>query len=750
MPADLTDDRQFKEVLLTINPSEEAPGWINDLEAFLSYVDGADLEERKTKVFHEKIWEDNPVSGVGMGTVNISAAIDDAEFRAWVAAESLTPLPKDIDARIAHLQSFYNQLVNRLKTFSSRTPRVKIFRALAALYPTQFTSIADAVRLVECHRAWFRERKKPNTIVCHWNLISRINKLLGPSDGSFRAIAERMATPWLIYESQHLSRLPEMEVAETTPQGQIELKPFPAAQRRKGFTSIKGGLETIASSLSFVLDGVSRQDLMDYLRTEFPDHRESSLRTLINILKNEFYVVQEKDGLITPTTRGEIFLETGDTQDLIPLFLTRTLGVDHVLLALLKGSSTKGELVSLLKQVNPGWTSDFAPSSMLRWLRDFDLLGVEGMGNYYLTDAGKSWAELIHWEPEFLPARDSEEDEVEVSPGASALSPFAIDHNTLLSKVTADTAFPSSLVSQLHFGLWGHERRHFAIMAGLSGSGKTFLAKRYSEVLACQFSETPTRNVFIQVVQPGWYDPAPLFGYINPLVPDNYIRPPFLDFLLNAVNHPDQAFFVILDEMNLSHPEQYFAPVLSAMETGGLLRLHNEGKIFDGVPDSIPYPSNVAFIGTINMDETTHGISDKVLDRAFTLEFWDINLDDYPKWESFGLASSHVTGVRGCLDSLLSVLAPVRLHFGWRTVDDVLSYIAVASKVDGFDLKVALDDVIYARVLPKLRGTENGRILEALDKTIKVLEEHSLARCCAKVRNLKSDLNDTGMMRFWR
>ncbi|MFC6670783.1 McrB family protein [Marinobacterium aestuariivivens] len=386
---------------------------------------------------------------------------------------------------------------------------------------------------------------------------------------------------------------------------------------------------------------------------------------------------------------------------------------------------------------------------MLKWLRDFDLLQADNIGVYSLTDAGSSWAELIHWQPECLPGKDSIEIP-EVPVNKSAISLDELNQNALIESVTQETAFPEHIVSQLHIGLWAHPRRHFAILAGLSGSGKTLLAKRYGEALAAQYTEAPAQNLFIQAVQPGWYDPTPLFGYINPLQPDNYVRPPLLDFLLSAAQHPDQPFTVILDEMNLSHPEQYFAPVLSAMESGDRLRLHNEGDAFDGVPDTIAYPANVAFIGTVNMDETTHGLSDKVLDRAFTLEFWDIDLDSYPNWAAHGLETEHVKRAQGCLQALAKVLSPMRLHFGWRTVEDVLTYLSLASKSNGYDFSVMLDDVVYARVLPKLRGSESARLHDTLQQAMAVLEEHGLSRSRAKVASLRNDLTETGMMRFWR
>src|SRR5690606_34253647 len=121
--------------------------------------------------------------------------------------------------------------------------------------------------------------------------------------------------------------------------------------------------------------------------------------------------------------------------------------------------------------------------------------------------------------------------------------------------------------------LWSHPRRHFAILAGLSGSGKTLLAQKYAEALIEQLADSSKEQLFVQAVQPGWYDPASLFGYINPLQKDHYVRPPLLDFLLLAATNPHIPFIVILDEMNLSHPEQYFAPILSSMESGDRLRL---------------------------------------------------------------------------------------------------------------------------------------------------------------------------------
>jgi hypothetical protein len=109
-----------------------------------------------------------------------------------------------------------------------------------------------------------------------------------------------------------------------------------------------------------------------------------------------------------------------------------------------------------------------------------------------------------------------------------------------------------------------------------------------------------------------------------------------------------------------------------------------------------------------------------------------------------------VSELSTCLQALANVLSPMRLHFGWRTVEDVLTYLSLARKSNGYDFSVMLDDVVYARVLPKLRGSESARLHDTLQRAMAVLDEHGLSRSRAKVASLRNDLTETGMMRFWR
>lgn len=184
----------------------------------------------------------------------------------------------------------------------------------------------------------------------------------------------------------------------------------------------------------------------------------------------------------------------------------------------------------------------------------------------------------------------------------------------------------------------------FVILTGLSGSGKTKLAQAFVYWLCEHHSErviegadsgTGTKKVsdqyLIVPVGSDWTNREPLLGYPDALNPEKYILPDsgVLQLILRALKDKDRPYFLILDEMNLSHVERYFADFLSTMESEESIPLHSvkdglkPAGMKDGekIPDSIRFPDNLFVIGTVNIDETTHMFSPKVLDRANTIEF---------------------------------------------------------------------------------------------------------------------------------
>lgn len=751
MPNQLEDAAALRANLDAIlaGPAKSATAvmWDAELSAFLADVKAAVPSRIKDPAFLTRLWDDNPVSAVGNGTVKVAPALADTKFVDRLAEVATMSLPASgIDAE-TELVAAYDDLKARLADLCGRTPQLKLNRVMCALFPAHFTTIADTGALLFLHREMGGSHKD-HPVHAHLSIRKRVDDALGPlSNADPLEAVRRLSLPWLLYE-----RLTGNKPTKTiVPSGgkQAQLTPLPVALRRKGLTSMKGGFQTLLSFLPALADGVTREEFSDLIRQANSDLAPQSIGAFIYVIAREFDLCLREGDTYRLTARGINLLESRDPHDLADHLLTRVLGPDHVVKALGGGPRPKSELVALLQRANPGWTSEYGPSSQLGWLTSLGVVSLDTSRKYQLTELGQRWRTMITWEPEFLPKQAETVAELQAfTTGQFELPKWAELNMRLKASVGDRLKLDDALVKQLHAGLWFHPVRHFAVLTGISGSGKTLLALNYGLAL-CGDKPTGQESVKIVPIQPGWFDPSPLLGYVNPIHQAAYRSAPFLELLLRASENPTQPYVAVLDEMNLSHPEQYLAPILSAMETQGTIDLHQLADGTTEVPRSIRYPANLAIIGTVNMDETTHGLSDKVLDRAFTLEFWNIRVSDFPRWQTSTLAVPLRQKAQDVLEALSQALAPVRLHFGWRTIDDVLSYLVFATGLGTTDAE-ALDDALYAKVLPKLRGESSQRFQVALQAARNVMKEHGLVRCHEKLGAMQADLTETGIARFWR
>ena len=724
---------------------DEYQEWVPKLAETIQWVRLASEGERSSYDFQHRLWEQNHVAALGRGNIPVDRALRDEGFRKWLAARSMKPFRPSEDERLSFLKTLYQELRAKLQPFLDRkVSYLKIFRVLAALYPEGMTTVASGDAMKELISAMGAGRDLEPVERHHW-VRRRLDALLGGPDDEPAALAERMALPWMLY-----ARFVQPTEEEEGSARETQLVPLPAARRRKGLTGIKGYFPGLLSTLEFVRDGVTKQQLIDFLRTSSPDSKNNSLLMSINVAQSEFGAIRLDRDRYVLTETGKKVLESQDPDHLSDWLLTRILGVDRAIAELHdRGPLLSSELSAAVRSVNPGWTSNAVPNMIFGWLRSMGVIEKSADGRLALTPRGREWASRIHWQPESLPVEpDPEPDPIIIDPRPIAAKIALPQFADIVASVQAAGHFPADVIARLHAGLWSHARRHFAILTGLSGSGKTLLARAYASALAQGGSE---RQLFTLPVQPGWYDPGALLGFTNPLRGDSYVRTGFLDFLIRAALDPGRPYIAVFDEMNLSHPEQYMAPLLSAMETGDAIQLHTEGDFFDGVPGAIQYPRNLVLIGTVNMDETTHGLSDKVLDRAFVLEFWGVDLAAYPHWGTRRIDPGHETQARNVLVALMEALSPARLHFGWRVVDDVLDFLQqAASSGETLSFEAALDGVIYAKVLPKLRGEDAPRVREAFKRCEEALASFGLEGSRAKVAELRHDLETTGSARFWR
>ena len=232
----------------------------------------------------------------------------------------------------------------------------------------------------------------------------------------------------------------------------------------------------------------------------------------------------------------------------------------------------------------------------------------------------------------------------------------------------------------------------FLLLAGISGTGKSRIVREFAfkscpKYLQDEDGTTPGNYCMIEV-KPNWHDSTELLGYYSNLSKEYQFKK-FVKFLVKAKMYPDVPFFVCLDEMNLAPVEQYFAEVLSILETRKhprnpetkevdmkmikteviveakyfqqLEKINGSKNITTGLPAKqkltdrdiymklygideekdinkevgektelttlgLTLPGNVLIIGTVNMDDTTHQFSRKVIDRAMTIEMNGGNL----------------------------------------------------------------------------------------------------------------------------
>lgn len=341
------------------------------------------------------------------------------------------------------------------------------------------------------------------------------------------------------------------------------------------------------------------------------------------------------------------------------------------------------------------------------------------------------------------------------------------DEDDLLSDFEEDLKdsglqYPGEIIRAFHTALKVNDLSPLTVLSGLSGTGKSQLPRAYARFFGIHFLHVP--------VEPGWDSPQDLLGFYD-FVAERY-RPTdraralgyFDSGFAEAIKiegsqrYRDKMLIILLDEMNLARTEYYFSEFLSRLEMRGP-RANDEGdensRRDAQIAIDLPYaegehprhlyvPHNVLWVGTLNEDETTQALSDKVLDRANSIRFAPPNPDTlrehstapkrgikaadgylpYGRWLEWSERRTTVEGEGREIDETLQELAELMQGagrgFGYRITQSIKVYI---ERYPGQDWRAPMIDQINMRLLPKLSGAEMSDCHEAIEGLRRLSED---------------------------
>lgn len=368
---------------------------------------------------------------------------------------------------------------------------------------------------------------------------------------------------------------------------------------------------------------------------------------------------------------------------------------------------------------------------------------------------------------------------VEVHMGNEGLSSETLVNNIHLYIKSKGFNYSLSNIKNLYLSL---RSKPFVIISGISGTGKTKIIQLFAESIGAtedngQFKLIPVR--------PDWTDSSELLGYVD--LKGDFKKGPLTEIIEHALDNSGLPHFVLLDEMNLARVEYYFSDVLSVMES----RKRDGDEITSSnlldekyTGQAIKLPENLYIIGTVNMDETTHPFSKKVLDRANTIEFNEVDLNNFTYLEENDetvdpirvandqlkptlislkdIYSSHmylVQKVSQNLDDINHKLELINAQVGYRVRDEICFYMVHNQDAGLLDEKEAFDLCLMQKILPRITGSDH-RVEELLKQLYEqftgvpfdatnVLDSSDYPRSVKKIVEMLRRYQSDGFTSFW-
>lgn len=366
--------------------------------------------------------------------------------------------------------------------------------------------------------------------------------------------------------------------------------------------------------------------------------------------------------------------------------------------------------------------------------------------------------------------------------GSRKRTPQRIDENSWLAAFKSNLAscginFHERSINAFHTALKVADESPLTVLAGISGTGKSLLPSLYAQAIGMNFLQI--------AVQPRWDGPQDMFGFYN-YMESRYKATELSRLLwqfdcfnnkkLQSIEQGQMPMnLILLDEMNLARVEYYFSDMLSKLEVRRGIDpkdeikrrnaeveiecpINKKGDVGQNARRLFVGPNNL-FVGTMNEDETTQTLSDKVVDRSNVLRFGqpaklDAHPDiskfnscygayslDYETWRTKWHTKGRDSDVKNALITMSDInnqMARIGRPFAYRV------WLAMEAYIRNYpasgQLKWAIADQIEMKILPKLNGLDKSdkeviAVLNHLQDVISNQNDAELVRAFEVCRN---------------
>lgn len=620
----------------------------------------ANEPEWMSEAFQRLLWEDGGISGIGPGSsVSVAGGYGDKDLATFLLELRDIGLPDEPQEAALVLQGAYDEILGRVRPkYTEKRPRARIARLLAALYPHDMTCLMDHRRTWQVLGLVGATKAPTDWIGQNVMIRARLREALEGLDGD--DVAHAMFS-WFLWEATFVK--PDTGAVEVVGAGREpidipELSILPASSQRRSLFAVKNNIGLLVSVVRECEQGISKDDLIEFIQQEAPDLAESSAAQVINqAMGGGLGLVRFTNNAYLPTERGFELLNAPEPAHVLRApIVGRVFGVAHLLLKVREESGIgQQEATRYIQSLVPTWKTSMPASYIVLWSKMVDLVRGEvrdGKTRLTLTDDGEDYAAALP--DDFLDRwviESTDVDTPELIDQASPIEALKADLLTSYSvgEIVDEGCFLPQAELEALLALLRHKKN--LVLQGPPGTGKTWLARRLgyalvgakdkSRVTAVQFQPSLSYEDFVR----GWRPHAGRDGVGGLKLTDGV----FLECVNAALAEPEADFVLVIEEINRGNPAQILGELLTLLETDKRTPSEELKLAYARHPDErVHIPPNLYVIGTMNIADRSLALVDLALRRRFAFQNLTPQLN--AAWRSWCKAA-------GAPDSVVELIA---------------------------------------------------------------------------------------------